>query len=167
MRILFIRHALAVDRENWNENDLYRPLSSDGEKEADDFFEAVAKIYKNIDKIYCSKATRAIETSSILNRYFKKEVLQKEELNPDATFSDFKKFFSKIDKRDKIVAIIGHEPNLSQTISPIISNTPISIKIKKSSLVEIELYESKNLKGELRAYITPKIAKKIENHYKI
>lgn len=158
MRLLFVRHALALERDEWNGDDLERPLDEKGVKNANSFFKKVKKIYPNADAIITSKATRAVETAKMLLNFYPSALFIKDErLNPGATFNDFQKILKELDKHIETLFIIGHEPDLSEIISELICDSHIRIKLKKPSLAEIEV-EGKKL-GELRALLYPKMLK--------
>lgn len=158
MKILFIRHSIAENREFFEGDDLERELTKKGKKVANKFFEKISQIYQ-IDIIISSKAKRAIETAEILENYSKSKYIEKKELNPDGKFEDFIRVINDIKiKFDdiEVVAVVGHEPNLSEFISKLISNSIINVKLKKPSCVEIEYSEDY---AQMRSFLTPKISK--------
>lgn len=162
MKLLFIRHSIALEREDWDRDDLLRPLSKKGVKNANEFFSDIAKIY-NIDTIVTSQAKRALETAKILHKYYPKiELIEDDKLNPSSNFENFIKVKDKIEaKFDKIevIAFVGHEPDFSEIISKLISSSMVDLKLKKPSIVEIEFNENR---GKLMAFLTPKHLKKLK-----
>ncbi len=138
MTILFIRHSIALDRDEWEGSDMLRPLSSKGEKVALSFFKRLKSLYE-IETIITSEAVRAKDTALILNSIFKDaKLIEDKRLNPDSTPSEIK---SLILDYKKDIVIVGHEPTFSETISTLISDSAINIDIKKCALVEIEYSE--------------------------
>jgi len=69
MKLLIIRHSLAIDISEWICHDLERPLVEKGIKRAKKFFKYISKIYPEIDFIITSKALRAKQTAEILKSY--------------------------------------------------------------------------------------------------
>mgnify|MGYP005860673605 CR=1 FL=1 len=163
MKLLFIRHSIALEREDYSGDDLLRPLTQEGCDVAEDFFSKLQKIYKNIDLIISSKATRGLETSRILNKYFKDSVYKVSPLlNPGMKIKEFRLLFDSLEEKYDSIAFVGHEPDFSHIISYITTcaKGDILIKLKKPSCVEIELFDHSQLVGELRNIISPRILKK-------
>ena len=136
MRLLFIRHSLAMDREVFVGNDLQRPLVEKGIKRAKTFFKHIKKIYPQIDYIITSKAKRAKDTALILKEFYKDAIYEETTLlYPGANINDLKEVLKN---KDGIIAIVGHEPDLSEFIKELILTPNLKIKLKKPSLVELE-----------------------------
>ena len=136
MKLLFIRHSLAVEREEWRGHDLDRPLAEKGKKRARKFFKVIKKIYPEIDIIITSKAKRALQTAEILKEFYLDadfEITSK--LYPGANFNDLKEV---LEGREGIIAIVGHEPDLSEMIKTIMHAPNLKLKLQKPSIVEIE-----------------------------
>jgi phosphohistidine phosphatase len=163
MKLLFIRHSIALERQEWEGDDLDRPLSEKGKKVANEFFSKIAKIYDDIEVIISSKAKRAKESAEILNTYFKVKLIEDSKLNPSATFEDFIRIKEKIENKFdniKVIVFVGHEPDFSQIISKLVSSGVVNIKLSKPCVVEIEFNDNH---GELRSFLTPKNLKKWRN----
>ncbi len=136
MKLLFIRHSLAMDKEVFVGNDLERPLVEKGIKRAKTFFKHIKKIYPKIDYIITSKAKRAKDTALILKEFYKDAIYEETTLlYPGANINDLKKVLKN---KDGIVAIVGHEPDLSEFIKELMFAPNLKIKLKKPSLVELE-----------------------------
>jgi len=96
MKLLFIRHSLAVDREEFIGHDFDRLLTRRGVKRAFRFFEVVKNIYPKIDYIITSKALRAKQTAEVLKRFFKEaEYEESSLLLPGSNIDDLKKSLEK------------------------------------------------------------------------
>jgi len=136
MKILFVRHSLAIERDEWFDNDLYRPLSEKGIKRAKKFFAVIKKIYPAIDFIITSKAVRAKQTAEILKKFYPNAVFEETSLlYPGADIRNLKEV---LENKQGIVAIVGHEPDLSSMIKDIMHAPNLKIKLSKPSLAEIE-----------------------------
>ncbi len=163
MKLLFIRHSIALEREEFDDDDLLRPLSLKGREVAEEFFSKLPKIYKEIDLIVSSKAIRALQTADILRKsYPNTEYKNTPLLNPSANIKDLRKFLDSCQEKYKCIALVGHEPDFSLMISYIVTcgKGDVMLKLKKPSLVEIDLFDEAQLAGELRNHISPKILKK-------
>lgn len=160
MKILFIRHASAVSIEDFDGDDLDRPLKKSGIKKAIDLFARYKKIYKEIDLIIASKAKRSCQTAQILSDCFGGvEIRQSELINLEKDYEDFKTLLATLDPAIKTLAIVGHEPNLSLVVSKCVSGGGnVYLKIKKLALVEVEM--GLEAKGELVAFVQPRHMKK-------
>lgn len=155
MRVLFVRHALALSRTSWLRDDLQRPLSDKGIISAKKVFKEFAKIYDAPDIIFCSEALRAKETAQILSKSFRgAKISQTPLLNPGASFEDFKTLLAN--ESHECIAVVGHEPDFSHIVSMLVaSGSNLAIDIKKASLIEIDV--DKGFRGVLKAFIPPKI----------
>ncbi|NPA04136.1 MAG: phosphohistidine phosphatase [Epsilonproteobacteria bacterium] len=148
MRLLFIRHAKAIEREKWEEDDLLRPLTQKGEEKAREFFSKLPKMY-DIDVIISSKATRSIQTANILKEFYPNvKYFETSKINPGAKVIDFEELIDKFFGYDT-VAFIGHEPDFSLAISSLIGCFQMGIKIRKAGLVELRGEEFYELNGML------------------
>lgn len=137
MRVLFIRHAKALPREEWLGSDLARPLSEDGIKKAKEFFSKLPKIY-TIDVILSSKAKRAIQTAEILKEFYPTtKYFESAKLNPGATPFEIEILIERFHCYESI-ALIGHEPDFGLAISHLIGCKMMQIKIKKASVICLE-----------------------------
>lgn len=72
MTIYLVRHAIALPRRSWDGDDLRRPLTARGTRQA----AALAKVFegRSVDRIYSSPALRCIDTMRPLARSRKLQV---------------------------------------------------------------------------------------------
>jgi len=155
VKILFIRHAKAVDRVSWLRDDMLRPLSDKGVSTAKSVFRAVSKIYDTPDLVLASETLRARETADIFLKFFpaaKLEVVAS--LNPGFDFENFKNIIAK-NIRLGMLVLIGHEPDFSSIISELFESKHTLVDFKKCAVLEIEIEE--NSPPVLRALIPPKV----------
>ncbi len=158
MRILLIRHAKAADRALFFGNDMKRPLVQKGIERSKKLFGALKDTFK-IDLIVSSEAVRAYQTAKILNEFFKEAPLVKEPLlNPGASESDYLKVIKKHSGANTL-AMVGHEPDISETVGYFLGCEYLNVKIKKSSITEL-LYEEGLF--ELRALIYPSLLERAD-----
>ncbi len=151
MKYLFIRHSLAVEREEFLGHDFDRPLSEKGVKRAKKFFKEVKKIYPDIDYIITSNAKRALQTAEILKNFYpKSKFIKTAKLLPGAGIKEFKE---TVANKNGILAIVAHQPDIEEIIKSLMYAPNLKIKLSKPSLVEIEenilkaLISYKHLKG--------------------
>ncbi|NPA11999.1 MAG: phosphohistidine phosphatase [Epsilonproteobacteria bacterium] len=158
MKLLFIRHSLAVDMSEFRGHDFDRPLTRRGVKRAIRFFKVMRIIYPKVDYIIASKALRAAQTAEVMNRYYKTKLIQTPLLYPGASYNDLKE---AIADKEGVIAIVSHMPDLEEFVREIMHSPNLSIKFSKPSLVEVDdktikgVFEYKRVKG-LYESIRPK-----------
>jgi len=135
MKILFIRHSLAVERDEFMGHDFQRPLTEKGKKRAKNFFKKVSKIYPKIDYIVTSTALRAKQSAEILRGFYPDAVYEETPLLlPGAGIEELKKVLKECD----VMAVVGHEPDIGNFIKELMYAPNLKLKLQKPSLVEIE-----------------------------
>ena len=135
MKLLFIRHSLAMERDEFQGHDFDRPLVEKGVKRAKKFFKYLKDVYE-IDYILTSPAKRALQTAEILYKFYPKaEFIKTNRLLPGANINDLK---VELNGKEGTVAVVGHEPDLSSMIKDIIHSPNLKIKLSKPSLAEME-----------------------------
>ncbi|MCB1326927.1 MAG: histidine phosphatase family protein [Spirochaetales bacterium] len=167
MKLLFVRHAIALDREMHEGDDLTRPLTARGRKRARKAFRGLARLFDNIDLIVSSEATRARETADILGKVFPKATRETEALlNPGAGYADLSALLSTMGSHGKTIALVGHEPDFSEMISGLVqggTRTPdmsfqdLHLAVKKSGLVEVNLFKGPTATGQLCNLLSPRV----------
>jgi len=159
MKLYFIRHAKAVDRVDWNDDDLLRPLNQKGIKISKEFFSKLPKIY-DIDIIISSKAVRAMQTAQILKEFYPNAIYTTSNLlNPGSSLVDVEILLKEYEDYENI-ALVGHEPDISTTISKLLGCKFLNINVKKSSIIELEGININEL--ALRSFLYPKILKDLK-----
>jgi phosphohistidine phosphatase len=160
MRILFIRHAAAVDKSDFIGSDLDRPLTEEGRREACQMFHALAGLYPQPNFIISSEAKRARETAEIFCSCFgETKQIDSELLNPGSSFKDFRKLIAGLPGQPELVVVIGHEPDFSQILGQIIADGGLRIDVKKVSCIEVDI--DNFCKGELKLALSPKAVAKL------
>ncbi|HBA83758.1 MAG TPA: hypothetical protein DCZ95_06655 [Verrucomicrobia bacterium] len=159
MKILFVRHARAQTRAEFKgKNDLLRPLTPVGSKEARKAFKRVAKMYSKPDVILSSQAVRAVDTAELLAQAWGvKGVKQTEELNPGCNMAKFQKMLGQLDNKIEWVAVVGHDPDFSDLVSEITANGALKLDFKKAACMEVDIVSMEPLRGELKAFLPPRL----------
>ena len=157
MELLFIRHAKAIDRIEWDGDDLLRPLSEEGIKKAREFFKKLPKIYQ-IEVIISSKATRAIQTAELLKEVYPNvKYFETSKLNPGADPLAYEQIVEKFRGYGNI-AMVGHEPDIGLAVASLLGCEELPIKIRKASVTHLSGEET----FELHSMIYPKLLKGVE-----
>lgn len=134
--IFLVRHAKAVDREEWSGDDLNRPLTQKGHKQAQKLAIFFKNTLKNVDNIVSSYALRAKESAKDVASVFDKEILLDERINPEANIEYFKDFIEE--NYNKTLIVFGHEPLMSNLVTKLCSSGKLNIKIPKAAVIALE-----------------------------
>src|SRR5215470_2648556 len=124
MEIYILRHGIAVERGTRGyAKDGDRPLTKEGEE----------KMHLQIDLILSSPFVRAKQTAEIVAEALGEQVTYTDLLKPD---SNSKELIAEInDEKPQRVMLVGHEPDLSQLVSLLISGGgDAAIELKKGGL---------------------------------
>jgi len=138
VRILFIRHARAVEADAFAGCDLARPLTPEGRKRFKRVANRLAKRYPVPDRLISSNAVRARQTAEALAAaYGCPKIEVREELNPGASVAAIQRVVEGLGDV-RWVALVGHEPDFSQAVSAWVAGGRLDLKLKKGGVVEIE-----------------------------
>jgi len=125
MQLLFIRHAIAEEREDFartGKDDRQRPLTDEGRKKMKLAARGLHSLVPEIDLLATSPLTRAAQTGAILDSvYGGLSEVEIEELAPEAAPSDFLRWLRQ--QHAGTLAVVGHEPSISLTLSWLLTGT--------------------------------------------
>jgi phosphohistidine phosphatase len=156
MIIYFLRHASAGESLINPKKDEKRALDKEGIEQCGYVGRAMAAIEAQVDVIISSPLKRATQTASLVGNEMGYEgKLQIENaLRPGAAFSDFKRMLEKYSRQESIV-VVGHNPNLSQFLGMVISESgcEASIDLKKGAVARVDMRRNS---GTLLWCFTPK-----------
>ena len=120
MCLLVVRHAIAMDREEFarsGKDDGERPLTKEGRDKMQKGAKGLREIVPTIDVLASSPLVRAMETAAIVAAaYDSLPVVTIDELKPEAKLAAFLRWL-KSQHAEETVAIVGHEPHLSTLVS--------------------------------------------------
>jgi len=120
MKLLVIRHAVAMDRDEFaesGESDDLRPLTDDGAREMKRVAKGLRAEIGNIDVLVTSPLRRAMQTARIVGKAYRMKVSRTTDaLLPDANPDELEKLCAEIGVKDTI-AVVGHEPHLSHLVT--------------------------------------------------
>ena len=141
MEVILIRHAKAEARDanSWPDDD-QRPLTVEGRAEQRAAARAMKKMGIKFDFLVTSPLLRARETADLVAKGYRwTEAPQvAEELGHEYSVGAVVKFLAKFPP-NSAVALVGHEPDLSDLTGALISkNCDVNIAVKKSGVVGIE-----------------------------
>jgi len=137
MTIYLIRHGHAEDRMVWHGPDIERPLTKKGTLRAAKAFSNFFSKYKKPEIVITSEAARAKGTADILHSMCQAELFVRECLNPGADTGDYLSVLQECEDGG-IIAVIGHEPDMSEFISEYLTEGTLCQTFKKGSIAHIE-----------------------------
>ena len=156
MKLYFLRHGQAGDREDWAGDDFYRPLTTDGVKRMEREAETIEELDLELEIIITSPLVRAKQTAEIVAKKLKMKdrLVEDHDLGLDFTFERLRDILAG--HRDKkAIMLVGHEPSMSRTIGQLVGGA--KIELKKGGLAFVELASPSSGTGELVWLVPPKI----------
>ena len=140
-RVYVIRHAEAeepVDAAKARRNDAQRQLTEAGRRDMRKGARGLASLTDDIALILSSPVVRAMETAEILHGAFPQaEVRQEKLLSPGF---DPGELLDAIAGTTTPMALVGHEPDLSQWIGYMTTGSPRSlVRMKKGSVCRLNM----------------------------
>ena len=134
MELVFLRHGLAVDKEEWKGEDEARPLTAEGVERTKEVVRGLRALKVCPDVILSSPLLRARETAEIAKKGLSSDakVELADELTPSAAPDGLIPRLANLAEKP-VVLCVGHEPHLSTTISAMVSGkTAASFEVKKA-----------------------------------
>ena len=158
MDCVFVRHGIAVAREEWEGKDVDRPLTEKGKRRVREVAAGLRRLDVRPTVIYASPARRAVETAQLLHGLLARPPLMqlRDELLPEASPTEVIRLIQDIPPESCVICI-GHEPQLGMAASVLLSGrASASFPLKKAGACLIELpIPAKPGRGVLRWWLTP------------
>ncbi len=154
MQVYFFRHGPAEPRSAWIGEDADRPLTPEGRQLVAEVAMAMRRSGSQPEIILTSPLVRAYQSADILADCFSmpERVSVDKRLAPGFGLDQLQKILRDYGKQTPLL-LVGHEPDLSHTISKLVGRTRIAIK--KGGVAQVELPDSKTLKGQLLGLLSP------------
>lgn len=160
MNLYLIRHSEA-EKISPLKKDFDRELTSEGIELLRKAVQYWQKIINGFDLIVTSPLVRAVQTSEIIAESFNysKEVIKDNNLATGAVTGDLIELINTYNVEN--IACIGHQPDLSNHVSNIISTNGCTLHFPPAAICKIRFNGlAKFSKGELIYLIPPDIFKK-------
>jgi len=143
MNLYLIRHGDA-EPISTSKSDFDRKLTPKGKEAIKKASEGWKKIITSFDIIASSPLTRAVQTAEIIASVYghKEKIITDKRLTSGCRPEDVIDFVKSFDE-DEIV-IVGHEPDLSKSLSALVSSNGMLTEFKRGSIVKI------NFEGRVR-----------------
>jgi phosphohistidine phosphatase len=143
MNLYILRHGLAAERDPQNfPDDSLRPLLPKGEERIRLACAALSALEVSFDRILSSPYMRAAQTAEIVavRLGLKKRLEFCDELTPGGDSKALVRYVNRLRPAPENVLLVGHEPDLSQFISRLISGGPATaIDMKKGGLAKLAI----------------------------
>jgi phosphohistidine phosphatase len=156
MKIYFLRHGLAGDREEWTGDDRLRPLTKEGKQKMAQEAETIAALKLDISWIVTSPLKRAYQTAEIVARRLDllDRLVEDERLAPGGGFPGLQSILEEYAEAQGLM-LAGHEPDFSGAITALIGGG--KVVCKKGSLARVDITSTEPLLGELVWLLPPKL----------
>ena len=142
MLLLIIRHAIAVEREEFarsGQDDSLRPLTDEGRAKMRKVTQGLTRLIPGVDVLATSNLTRATETAAIVaTAYDGMEAVVVDALSPERQPAAFLQWL-RGQKLQAVIAAVGHEPHLGTLASWLLAGKDRSfITFKKGGICLLE-----------------------------
>ena len=157
MILYFLRHASAGEHLMSPKKDEKRALDKEGIEQCGYIGRALAALNVQVDTIVSSPLKRCTQTASLVGNElgYEGKLQMDAGLRPAANLADFRKLLEKYAKQEAVM-VVGHNPNLSQFLGSLISESgcEASIELKKGAVAKVEM---RRTSGTLQWCLTPKV----------
>jgi phosphohistidine phosphatase len=159
MKLLLVRHAIALDRDTPGVSDHLRPLTEDGVARFKKTSRSLAALV-TADLVLTSPMLRAKQTAEILARQWAAVPTHESEPLENGSRVHFEEVLARL-PTSTVAAVVGHEPHLSQWTAEWLGATRgESFAFKKGGAALIEFDgEVTEGAGRLVFFLPPKVLK--------
>jgi phosphohistidine phosphatase len=156
LKLYFLRHGQAGNRHEWHGDDSQRPLTVEGKKRMQREAATIWKLALPVDLIITSPLVRAAQTAEIVAkaRGSAARLVTDGRLAPGFGPKQLTAIVAE-HRNVRGLMLVGHEPDLSETISQLTGGGRLAMK--KGALACIEVGDPASLKGTLVWLIPPKV----------
>jgi len=159
VKLLLVRHAVAVDRGAGGMPDDLRPLTPEGERRFSKAAKGLARLAPRPDLILTSPLPRARRTAEIAARAFGRVGIQEAQALAHGDNEALARALKGHER--EVVALVGHEPHLSSLLAAIVgSDAPGRFGFRKGGVALVEIPESLSAGGELVFFLPPRVLRR-------
>jgi phosphohistidine phosphatase len=161
MRLIIIRHAIAVERGTPDIADEDRPLTRKGERRFREVARGLARIEPRPDMLLTSPLPRARQTAEIAAQAWGKLKPKKSDVLAGGSFAEVAGLVDKL-PRDSSVALVGHEPDVSELLAAILgSKDAAAFAFKKGGVAAVDVAGPLGQGGALRWALPPRLLRRL------
>ncbi len=167
MQLVVVRHARAEERSDFlrhTNDDSLRPLTDDGRERMRSVAKGLRRLVPKVDRLFSSTLVRAFQTAEIISFEYKNMGFdQVSTLAPGFDRNETLKWLKQFEG-EKTVMIVGHEPDLSEFVSYLLSgNSSPFVSLKKGGACRLDFEGVVRARGaQLAWYMDPSILRRIE-----
>jgi len=140
MNLYILRHAIAADKDSFDQPDSERPLTKEGSEKMRRIAKELKKLKIEFDIILSSPFRRAKETAGIMAEEFHCEEILKfsPHLKVGGDPGELIREINSSYKKSDSILLVGHEPYLSGLISTLVSGKKdLAITMKKGGICKL------------------------------
>jgi phosphohistidine phosphatase len=154
MKLYFFRHGLAEDAQMPDFDDFARRLTSKGIERTEAAGRALNRLGVRPACLFSSPRVRARQTADILAKVLGVNVAVREELNFGFSPHQLEGLVDGLKHGDEVM-FVGHEPDLSATVSQLAGGG--DVVMKKGGLARVDVGGDTPLRGALVWVLPPKL----------
>jgi phosphohistidine phosphatase len=156
MLVYFLRHGLAANAETWKGDDGDRPLTDKGRDRMVRVARKLAGLDLDLDKIVTSPLLRAKQTANIVADAMKLTEKVTEDGRLAGGFGVEALAGILHDHVDaEAIMLVGHEPNMSETIGHVLGS--VRVDLKKGAIACVEFPDPTSSTSRLLWLAPPKV----------
>jgi phosphohistidine phosphatase len=161
MRLIIIRHAIAVQRGTPDIADDDRPLTRKGERRFQQAARGLARIEPRPDVLLTSPLPRARQTAEIAAAAWGKVKTKNSDVLAGGSFAEIAGVVDKL-PRDATAVVVGHEPDVSELLAAILgSKDAAAFTFKKGGAAAVEVAGPLGQGGVLLWAMSPRLLRRI------
>ena len=157
MRLVIVRHAIAVDRETTDLPDEERPLTRKGIRRFRAAARGLARLLPKPDMIFTSPLRRARQTARIAARAWGGPDPVEAVALAGGAFEEVAVTLGGFPE-EAVVAIVGHEPQVSEVLARLVGGADAErLVFKKGGVAVVDVPGRLEDGGTLVAYLPPSV----------
>ena len=154
MKLYFLRHGIAVAREEWAGDEASRPLTDKGRRRLEDVGEFLAGRKLGVERVLTSPLVRCTQTAEVVAQRMKAvdRVAVDERLAPGFGPGMLARLLRSHAETGALM-LVGHEPDFSLTIGHVIGGG--RVVCDKGGVACVHLPNPREMEGELEWLLAP------------
>lgn len=154
MNLYLVRHSDA-EKTQPGKRDEERRLLKEGRERIRSAAEGWMYIINRLDLICSSPYTRTVETAEIIAEVFEyeKEIIQDKSLGAGCFTKDLITLVNSLEAEN--IMVVGHQPDMSEHVSSLISSSGALVDFKKAALAKISFNGKVNFSKGYLEYLIP------------
>ncbi|HTD67529.1 MAG TPA: phosphohistidine phosphatase SixA [Candidatus Limnocylindria bacterium] len=142
MELYLLRHAIALEREEFKGDDSERPLTPEGKKKMRRIAKGLQALEISFDVLLSSPYRRAQETADMVAARFniRRHLQLTDALTPRGNRQALIQEIAAFKGRAESIGLVGHEPYLSTLAATLIFGRPVAgLNLKKGGVLKLTL----------------------------